>query len=159
MTRFVTLLFVFGAALVSAQTPAQKETVMTHHARGSFDVKITPLKPDESAGFVPARMSIDKQFHGDIEGTSRGEMMSAGDPKQSGVYVAIEQVTGTVNGRKGTFLLHHTGLMEASKPSLTIAVVPGSGTGELEGIAGTMNIIIAPDGKHSCDLEYTLPAQ
>lgn len=159
MIRLLTFLLAFTVTLVSAQSLAQKEAVMTNHARGSFEVKITPLKSDENAGFAPARMSIDKQFHGDIEATSRGEMMSAGNPKQSGVYVAIEQVSGTVRGLKGTFLLHHTGLMEGGKPSLTIAVVPGSGTGELEGITGTLNIVIAPDGKHSYDFEYTLPAK
>ncbi len=131
---------------------------MTMHARGPFDVKITPIKQDDTTHFTPQRMSIDKQYHGDIEATGQGEMMTAGNAKQSGVYVAIEKVSGTLNGRKGTFMLHHTGIMDRGKPTLTIQVVPDSGTGALQGIAGSMNIVITPDGKHSYDLEYTLPA-
>jgi hypothetical protein len=102
-------------------------------------------------------MSIDKQFHGDIEGTSKGEMLTAGtNVKDSAIYVAIERVSGTLHGKRGTFLLHHTGVMDRGKPHLNITVVPDSGTGDLEGLTGSMNIIIA-DGKHSYEFEYTLP--
>ena len=132
---------------------------MTTHARGTFDVKIMPLKSEDSPDQAFKRMSIDKQFHGDIEGTSKGEMLTAGsNVKDSGVYVAIERVSGTLNGKHGTFLLHHTGIMERGKPHLSINVVPDSGTAELEGLTGTMNIIISPDGKHSYDFEYSLTA-
>jgi hypothetical protein len=131
------------------------------HAHGSFDVKLAPQKPDNDISQAAnlTRMTIDKQFHGDLEATSKGEMLSAmsEDVKNSGVYVAIERVTGTLAGRKGSFALHHTGLMDRGQPHLTISVVPDSGTGELKGISGTMNIIIAPDGKHSYDFEYQLP--
>lgn len=102
-------------------------------------------------------MTIDKQIHGDLEGTSKGQMLTAGTAVTgSGVYVAIEKVSGTLHGRKGTFILHHTGVMTRGAPQLTITVVPDSGTGELEGLTGRMMINIA-DGKHSYDFEYTLP--
>ena len=101
-------------------------------------------------------MSIDKQFHGDLEGAGKGEMLSAGTVvKGSAGYVAIERVTGKLQGRSGSFVLQHTGTMTRGVPQLSVTVVPDSGTGELTGIAGKLNIIIA-DGKHSFDFEYTL---
>jgi len=128
------------------------------HATGPFEVKLAPQddKIDPSLG----RMTIDKQFHGDLEATSKGQMLTGGtagtNPKGSGVYVAVEKVTGTLHGRTGSFILYHTGIMTQGKPELSINVVPDSGTGQLAGIAGKMNIIIK-DGKHSYDFEYTLP--
>jgi hypothetical protein len=102
------------------------------------------------------RMSIDKQFSGDLEATSRGQMLTGGTAiKTSAGYVAIELVTGTLKGRKGSFILQHTGVMNRGVPSLVITVVPDSGTGQLEGIRGTMAIRIE-GGKHSYDLNYTL---
>jgi hypothetical protein len=101
-------------------------------------------------------MSIDKQFHGDLRATSKGEMLTAGTGVEgSAGYVAIEQVDGTLHGRSGTFVLQHSGTMARGVPQLTITVVPDSGTGELAGLAGKMTIEIA-DGRHSYDLEYTL---
>lgn len=131
---------------------------MKHHARGPFDVSLKPLEPyNKSEGAGLGRMSIDKQFHGDLEAVSQGEMLSAGSPvKGSAGYVAIERVTGTLNGRSGSFVLQHNATMNRGVPSLNIIVVPDSGTGELAGLSGTMNIIIA-DGKHSYDFEYNLP--
>ena len=141
-------------------TPTQKGTPMTNHATGPFEVKMTPQKPDnptEEAASI-ARMTGDKQWHGDLEGTSKVVMLAtAPDAKGSGVYVALERVTGTLKGRSGTFLLHHTGIMDRGKPTLTILVAPDSGTGQLTGITGKMTINIAPGGKHSYDFEYTLP--
>ena len=103
-------------------------------------------------------MTLDKRFHGDLVATSRGQMLTAGtDVKASGAYVAVERVTGALNGRQGTFLLHHRGLMTRGTPDLSISVVPDSGTGELTGLTGTMEIVIAPGGKHSYDFEYALP--
>jgi len=131
---------------------------MTQHATGPFEVRITPLDPafktdDNSLG----RMSIDKQFHGDLEATSKGEMLTAGTSvKGSAGYVAIERVSGTLNGHTGTFILQHNATMTRGTPQLNIIVVPDSGTGQLEGLAGTMNIIIK-DGEHSYDFAYTLP--
>ena len=102
------------------------------------------------------RMSIDKQFHGDLEGTSRGQMLTAGTAVTgSAGYVAIEHVSGTLHGRGGTFVLQHSGTMTRGAPQLSITVVPDSGTGELVGLAGQMAIVIA-DGKHSYDFEYTI---
>jgi hypothetical protein len=131
---------------------------MMRHAAGTFDVKTAPLPPDDAtAGTAIGRYGLDKQFHGDLEGVSKGEMMGAGDlAKGTAGYVAIEQVTGTLNGHNGSFALQHSSTMEAGKFNINILVVPGSGTGELAGIAGTMQIIIAA-GKHSYEFEYTLP--
>jgi hypothetical protein len=125
------------------------------HAAGPFNVKVIPQDDKLNDGI--SRMILDKQYHGDLEGTSEGQMLAIGSAKSSGVYVAIETFTGTLQGKTGSFALHHTGIMTKAEPSLSISVVPDSGTGELTGIAGKMNIIIASDGKHTYDFEYTLP--
>jgi hypothetical protein len=128
-------------------------------ARGPFEVKLLPQKPDNPAaeGSGHGRMSLDKQFHGDLEATSQGEMLSVmGSVKGSAAYVAIERVSGALGGKKGTFALMHTGIMNRGAPSLVVQVVPDSGTGELAGISGTMKIVIGPQGEHSYELEYTL---
>lgn len=133
---------------------------MTKRATGTFDVKLKPLALEDSkaAEVSLARLSIDKQFHGDLEGTSKGEMLSAGTPvKGSAGYVAIELVSGKLGGRTGTFVLQHSGTMNRGIPELSVTVVPDSGTGELVGLTGKLNIIIA-DGKHSYDFEYALAA-
>jgi hypothetical protein len=127
------------------------------HAAGPFDVKVTP-QDDKSADAKLGRMTIDKQYHGDLEAAGVGQMLTAGtDVKGSGAYVAIEKVTGTLKGHSGSFMLQHSGTMSGRKFQLNIGVVPDSGTGQLAGIAGKMTIIIAADGKHSYDFEYTLP--
>lgn len=143
---------------ISQHAKTQKDSPMTQHATGLFDVKLAPLDPafksdDNSIG----RMSLDKQFHGDLKATSKGEMLYAGNPRTSGGYVAIERVSGTLHGRAGSFTLQHNATMTNGTPQLNIIVVPGTGTGQLTGLSGTMNIIIAPDGKHSYDLTYSLP--
>ena len=116
---------------------------MTQHASGTFDVKLTP-QPAEGESPAVGRMSIDKQFHGDLEGTSKGQMLAAmTGVKGSAGYVAIEQVTGTLHGRSGAFVLQHSGTMTRGAPQLIVSVVPDSGTGELAGLAGTMTIVIA----------------
>lgn len=128
------------------------------HATGPFEVMLTPQAPDIPDATMLGRMSIDKQYHGELEATAVGQMLTAGtDTKASGVYVAVERVSGTLNGRSGTFLLHHRGVMTRGTPDLTISVVPDSGTGELTGLTGTMAIVIAPRGKHSYEFEYALP--
>lgn len=131
---------------------------MTMHARGTFDVTITPQPPDDKTdGLTLGRMLLDKQFHGDLEAVSKGQMLTGmASVKGSGAYVAIERVTGTLNGRHGSFILHHLGLMERGVPKLTVTVVPDSGTGELIGLTGDMTILVT-DGKHSYDFVYTLP--
>lgn len=131
---------------------------MATRASGTFDVKLNPQAPDDKAeGSTLGRMSIDKQFHGDLEGTGKGQMLTAvTDVKGSAGYVAIERVTGTLHGRRGSFVLQHNGMMTRGAQQLTLVVVPDSGTGQLIGLAGKMAIKIA-DGKHFYDFEYTLP--
>ncbi|MGH9882268.1 MAG: DUF3224 domain-containing protein [Pyrinomonadaceae bacterium] len=125
---------------------------MTIRASGTFEVKLNPQESDDNLG----RMSIDKQLHGDLEATSKGEMLTAVTAVQgSAGYVAIERVSGKLHGRTGTFVLQHSGTMTRGTPHLSVTVVPDSGTGQLVGLAGKMDIKIA-DGKHSYDFEYTL---
>jgi hypothetical protein len=134
---------------------------MTLPAHGTFEVNIIPQPSEEKPeDLTPlGRMLLEKQFQGDMVATSRGQMLTGmTEVKGSGAYVAVERVTGSLHGRPGSFILHHLGLMVRGVPHLTVSVVPDSGTGELAGIAGTMNIIIA-DGKHSYDFAYTLPLQ
>jgi hypothetical protein len=140
----------------SLSNRVQKETAMTN-ASGTFDVKMTPQAPDDKAGSSSVgRMLLDKEFHGDLEGTSKGQMLAfSSSIKGSAGYVAIEEVTGTLNGRSGTFVLQHSGSMTRGTPHLTITVVPDSGTGQLAGLAGKMAIEIA-EGKHSYKFEYTI---
>jgi hypothetical protein len=133
---------------------------MTDHTRratGTFDVKLAPLPADDYAdGQVLGRLTIDKTLRGGIEATSRGQMLTAmSGVKGSAGYVAIERVTGTLDGRRGSFVLQHNGTMIRGDGRLTIAVVPDSGTDELTGLAGTMTIEVAA-GAHSYVLEYTL---
>jgi hypothetical protein len=128
---------------------------MSSHAAGPFEVKLTPQPPDEHpAGAAVGRMVIDKQFLGDLEGTSHGQMLAATTSvKNSAGYVALERVTGTLQGKSGTFVLQHSGTMNRGVPSLSITVVPDSGTGELAGLTGHMTIVIE-GGKHSYEFEY-----
>lgn len=130
---------------------------MTHRASGPFEVKMIPQAPDDDAPESAAvgRMVLDKKYHGDLEATSRGQMLAVQTVQGSAGYVAMEKVTGTLHGREGTFVLQHSGTMTRGTPRLTISVVPDSGTGQLVGLAGTMDIIIA-DGKHSYELLYQL---
>ncbi len=136
----------------------KKESAKIMHAKGPFDVKLAPLTSPDSA--LPAsigRMSIDKQFHGDLDATSKGEMIAAStDVKGSAGYVAMEQVTGKLSGRSGSFILQHSATMDRGAPTLSITVVPDSGTDQLVGLTGKMNIVIT-EGKHAYDFEYTLP--
>jgi len=154
----ICLCLAFGTYGQAQNHPAPaKEKVVTNHASGTFDVKLTPqAAEDGDAGL--GRMSIDKQFHGDLEGTSKGFMLSsaAAVVKGSGGYVAMERVTGTLKGRTGSFVLQHSGTMTRGTPQLSVTVVPDSGTGQLEGLTGTMNIKI-DNGKHSYDFDYSLP--
>jgi len=133
---------------------------MSPHAEGTFEVKNSPLPADDAVnGTGIGRFGLDKQFHGDLEATSKGEMLGAGNPATGTAgYVAVEQVTGTLNGLHGSFALQHFGTMEDNKFDLIVKVVPGSGTEELTGISGNMIIAIA-NGKHSWTFNYTLPAR
>ena len=128
---------------------------MTKHASGTFEVKLNPQE-DKVGDPTVGRMSLDKQFHGDIEAVSLGQMLTAlTETEGSAGYVAIERVTGKLHGLKGSFALQHSGTMTRGVPQLSITVVPDSGTGQLTGLAGTMTINIA-DKKHSYDFHYTL---
>lgn len=135
-----------------------QHTQHTHHISGKFDVK---LNPQAAAPGVEAanlgRMTIDKQFHGELQAHSLGEMMSAmGEVKGSAGYVAIERVSGTLLGKKGSFVLMHSGIMNRGQPQLSIQVVPDSGTDELTGISGTMGIDIK-EGQHFYNFDFSLP--
>jgi hypothetical protein len=133
---------------------------MSRHAAGPFDVKIKPQPlalDDDGEGAARGRMSIDKQYHGELEADSKGEMLTAMTGTQgSAGYVAIEKVSGTLGGRKGTFALQHNATMTRGAPYLNIIVVPDSGTGELAGLTGTMKVVIAEGGKHAYEFDYTL---
>ena len=124
-------------------------------ASGKFNVKLAPLEPyNREPEAALGRMSIDKVFEGDLQAASKGEMLSAGSPQSgSAGYVAIERVAGTLNGRRGSFALQHNATMHHGAFALNITVVPGSGARELEGLSGTMNVIIAAGG-HSYEFDY-----
>lgn len=125
-------------------------------ASGTFEVKLTP-QTDQADEAVPGRLLIDKSFHGALAAVSKGQMLSAGTSvKGSAGYVAIEKVSGTLDGRSGTFVLQHSGTMARGSAELSITVVPDSGTEQLTGLTGRMKINIA-DGRHSYEFEYTLP--
>jgi hypothetical protein len=126
---------------------------------GEFEVKMQPetmsaVAADSGVG----RMSLDKTYHGALDASGKGEMLAYMDRALgSGAYVAMELVRGTLDGRDGTFLLHHTGVMTRGAPALAVKVVPDSGGGELAGLSGTLNIRIE-NGKHYYDFDYALPA-
>jgi len=128
-------------------------------ASGSFEVSVQPLpNADVSTDLLFGRFLLNKKFSGDLEGSARGQMLSAGTAtKGSAGYVAIDQVTGALGGRKGGFILQHSGCMNRGAPTLSIHVVPDSGTGELAGLTGTLSINIV-DGKHFYDFLYSFPA-
>jgi len=170
MNRSIAVVLVFAAICLSVGSlaftrthsqnpaPSQKGAVVTTRATGTFDVKVTPQPSgDKTDDATLGRMTIDKQIHGDLEATSKGQMLTAGTPiKGSAGYVAIERISGALHGRTGTFILQHTGTMTRGALQLSITVVPDSGTGQLTGLTGKMDIQIA-DGKHSYDFAYKLP--
>ena len=168
MKTHIELAVILGASLcltpsgtrAQDKTPVPtKGTSMTMQATGTFEVKVKPLPEDEKVpGVAVGRMSIDKQFKGDIEGTSKGEMMTAGTPvKGSAGYVAVEIVTASIKGRSGTFtLMHHATMKHDGDFRMNIVVIPDSGTGGLTGLTGKMEIIIE-GGAHSYRFDYTLP--
>ena len=150
--RTTFLILIASCLLVpaNAQIP-RSQTKM--QAKGDFEVKMIPQADGPNIG----RMMLDKKFHGDLKATSQGQMLAAQTSfKGSAGYVAIEQVQGSLAGKTGTFLLQHSGIMDRNKPSLTVVIIPDSGTEELAGISGSMKIII-DGGRHSYVLEYELP--
>ena len=155
-TFVLALSLAVSAFTLPVQTP--KGAAMAKHASGTFDVKITPQKDEGIGDATIGRMSIEKQYHGDLEGAGLGQMLAgmAADVTDSGAYVAIERVRGTLQGKKGSFAVHHRGVMTRGAQDLVITVIPDSGTEELKGITGTMTIDIR-DGKHFYGFDYTLP--
>ena len=141
--------------------PAAAQSVPTQgaamsHAIGTFDVQITPIAAEADASAeAHGRLRIAKTFHGDIEGVGLGEMLAVRDGS-SGAYVAMERVTGTIDGRSGGFSLVHREIMDAGTQTLLITIVPGSGSGDLIGVSGVFHLTLA-DGEHRYDLEYSLP--
>jgi hypothetical protein len=131
---------------------------MTQRASGTFEVSMKPLAPPEESGGVSlARMSLDKEFSGDLEAVGKGEVLTALTATNgSAGYVALERVTGTLLGRKGSFVFQHSGTMKRGAPELVVRVVPDSGTDELAGIAGEFTINIV-DGKHSYVFDFSVP--
>jgi hypothetical protein len=162
---FTVLIFAATAASSAAPTVRAQPTAsiptgsnMSSVAKGTFTVKLEPLPFEgQPEGSNLGRMSLDKQIAGDLVATTSGQMLSAmTDTKGSAGYVAIERVEGVLHGRKGSFVLQHTGTMNRGVPELSVTVVPDSGTGELAGLRGEFKIIIA-EGKHSYEFAYTLP--
>ena len=130
-----------------------------HHAKGSFDVTLSPLDPDDKdEGSTLGRYALDKRYHGPLDAVAKGQMLAARSVTvaSSAAYGAVERVTGTLDGRRGSFALVHRGLMSGGKQELVITIVPDTGSGELAGITGTLAITIV-DGKHYYELAYTLP--
>ncbi len=157
------LVLSFGS-FAKAQTPRspvpkknEKENTVTRHASGTFEVKLISQTAESKVGDPSVgRFSIDKLFSGDFEGTSKGQMLAVStEVEGSAGYVAMERVTGTLDGHHGSFALQHSGTMTRGAPQLSVTVVPDSGTGELVGLAGKMTINIV-DGKHLYEFEYTL---
>jgi hypothetical protein len=146
------------------KTPVEKTDQggkrVTKVAKGTFEVKVTPLAAEDNIGDPTiGRLALDKTWLGDIAGTSKGQMLGSQSEteKGSGGYVAMERFTGTVQGKKGSFSLQHHGTMGGGKFEINVSVVPGTGAGDLAGISGTLKIII--DGsKHLYELEYSLPS-
>jgi hypothetical protein len=127
-------------------------------AEGTFEVNLQPLDSyaQGGGGITLSRMSIDKAFTGDLEGTSQGEMLSVvTDVQGSAGYVAIEQVSGVLQGKFGTFALQHFGIMDRGESRLILEVVPESGSGELSSLSGTM-AIDQSGGKHYYKFDYSL---
>jgi Protein of unknown function (DUF3224) len=162
VTTIFSLLIITGSTARNQTNPtrsnaSQKAATMSKHATGTFDVKLA-VQTDEKIGDPSVgRMSIDKVFHGDLEATSKGQMLSTiTEVKGSAGYVAIERVTGTLQGHTGSFSLQHNATMNRGVPELNVIVIPDSGTGQLVGLTGKLNIVIT-DGKHSYEFDYSLP--
>ena len=134
----------------------------SQRATGSFDVKVNAAKPDTQVARAAnlSRLTIDKRFHGDLEGISKGEMLALQtETKGSAGYVALERVTGTLKGKSGSFVLQHSATMNRGDSKAEIAVVPDSATGELRGLSGKMIISVASDGTHSYEFDFRLEAR
>lgn len=154
----VALGLLIGLALAAGT--ARAEEIAMRHAVGTFAVTVTPADPESvEAGLGLSRYTLAKTFEGDLAGTGLGQMLAGGPAgvETAGTYVALERVVGTLDGRQGAFLLAHRGDINPEGYTLSITVVPGSGTGALAGLTGHFNLTIT-DGVHHYDLAYRLPA-
>lgn len=150
-----------AARAAEPSTPtAHEETRTMHHAKGTFEVKVKPIafeNAPEAAAL--SRLTIDKVLSGELVGTTVGQMFAVGTTvKDSGVYVAVERVTGKVDGRSGTFALYHVGTMRGGSYHMDVRIVPDSGTEDFAGIEGEFKILIK-DGVHYYELVYSLPGK
>jgi Protein of unknown function (DUF3224) len=151
LRNIITAILLTVSTATAASTPQE---IRMNHATGTFEVKLQPVSAAEEPVM---RMSIDKQFHGDLEASSIGQMMAGGNEANGArVYVALETVTGSLKGKTGSFVLAHRGTMTKDAQALSVIIVPETGTGELTGIAGELGIDIR-DGKDFYTLDYTLP--
>jgi hypothetical protein len=141
-----------------SKSMVQDGAIVTEHASGTFDVKLAPVgEPDKADGLTLGTYSLEKQYHGDLEASAKGTMLTAGtEVKGSAGYVAIERVTGALKGHKGSFVLQHNGTLTRGAPQQNIVVVPDSGTGQLTGLTGKLTVIIE-NGNHSYEFDYSLP--
>jgi hypothetical protein len=158
MKAFALLLLACTSCLPAAAAAQTDKESVPMHALGTFEVKVQPQTADNPPAQASGlgRLSLDKRFHGDLEASGQGEMLASGDGSKSGAYVALEKITGTLHGRSGSFVMVHRALMVQGTPQeWTVTVVPESGTGALEGLSGSMRIVIE-GGKHSYDFSYTL---
>lgn len=131
---------------------------MSQRIQGAFEVKMHPQPADEGASDGLGRMRLDKRYHGELAASGQGQMLAFRSAVAgSAGYVAMELVDGTLGGRRGSFVLQHSGTLDRGAAHLDLGVVPDSGTGELIGLRGRMNIVIAEGGKHRYDFEYELP--
>jgi hypothetical protein len=156
MTPFVLV----ASTLLGAGLSASPTEPVTTQAKGGFDVEVIPQQVDNAPAKAAqlGRLSIDKRFHGDLEAVSQGEMLASGNGSHAGAYVALEKVTGTLDGHKGSFYLLHSAVMVGGQPQdWRIHVVPESGTAGLAGLSGRMAITITADGGHHYTFDYTLP--
>ena len=147
-----------GADEPANANPAKEGTKMQYRAKGSFEVKVTPATIDPQETIASARLTADKEYRGDLVGTARGEMWTVDTGVEgSGGYVAIERVDGSLDGRRGRFVLLHQGTMRRGGDfRMRLVVVPDSGTDELVGLSGTVTILLV-DGRHDYEMEYELP--
>lgn len=154
MFRRLAPLAIAAAALASAASAATP-----HHATGTFEVKITPATEDKGDGSTLSRLTLDKTYSGPLTATSKGDMLAAGTAKPtSAAYVAVERITGTLDGRAGSFAIVQHGWMQGDKREMEVLIVPDSGGGDLKGLAGTFKIEIK-EGKHYYVMDYTLDGQ
>ncbi len=145
------------AAVLACAGPALAAT--PHHATGTFEVKIVPASEDKGDGSTLSRLVLDKTYAGALTATSKGEMLAAGGSKPtSAAYVAVERITGTLDGRAGSFAVVQHGWMQGDQRVMEVLIVPDSGGGDLKGLAGTFKIEIK-DGKHFYLMDYTLDGQ